>query len=147
MWLTVLAALLTPTIAGFGIYIAWRQARTARNKLRLDLFDRRYVIYRAVVETIAKVNRQGYLLAPDLEEFLLATRGARWLFDDDIGKYIDEKIWVNIRKLMAELADQQENETEDYTPPAPGYDRMRDWFKDRQAEVDHRFAPHLAMRE
>jgi hypothetical protein len=39
-WLTALA---TPLLAGFGIYIAYRQWRTAREKVKLDLFDRRLV--------------------------------------------------------------------------------------------------------
>ena len=41
-WTTYLAALLTPTVAVLGSYIAYRQWHLAQNKLKLDLFDRRF---------------------------------------------------------------------------------------------------------
>ena len=47
-WTAYLTALLTPTIAGFGIYIAIQQWLTARRKLKFDLFDRRFAVYDAV---------------------------------------------------------------------------------------------------
>ena len=44
-WTQVLSALLVPTIALFACYIAWRQWRTAQNKLKLDLFEKRFAVY------------------------------------------------------------------------------------------------------
>ena len=44
----VLSALLTPTIAIITTYIAYEQWRTNRNKLKLDLFDRRFAVYDAM---------------------------------------------------------------------------------------------------
>lgn len=35
----------TATLAAFAVYIAWRQSETAANKLKLDLFDKRFAIW------------------------------------------------------------------------------------------------------
>lgn len=140
-------ALLTPTIAVAAAVYARRQSVTAKNKLRLDLFDRRYVMYRAVVEAIFKVSRQGTLSLEDRHALTAATRGARWLFDERVGSYIDDSIRKNISTLMFELAAMQEGESNDYSPPAPEYDRIRAWFRSQQREVDDVFGPHLALQE
>jgi len=42
-WTNYLAALLTPTVAVLGSIIAYHQWRTAQNKLKFELFDRRFV--------------------------------------------------------------------------------------------------------
>src|ERR1700744_6537632 len=58
-----LSALLVPTVALFGVFIAYRQSQIsseqrqiAHNKLRLDLFDRRFAIYDATRTLISKVR-------------------------------------------------------------------------------------------
>lgn len=56
---TGLNALLTPVIACAVGYIAYRQWRTAHNKLRLDLFDKRLQVY---------INLRNFLIAFKQEE-------------------------------------------------------------------------------
>ncbi|MBP0595686.1 hypothetical protein J8I87_39835 [Paraburkholderia sp. LEh10] len=53
-WSTWSSALLRPTIAGVAALIAHRQAKTARNKLKFDLFERRFAVYDATVLLINK---------------------------------------------------------------------------------------------
>ena len=55
-WTTLLSALLTPAVAVFGIFIAYRQWRLAQEKLKLDLFDKRFEVYEAARE----LNRPGF---------------------------------------------------------------------------------------
>jgi hypothetical protein len=43
-WTTYLLAMLTPLIAMIVAFIAFRQWRTAQNRLKLDLFDRRLAL-------------------------------------------------------------------------------------------------------
>ena len=55
-----LSALLTPTIAGIAVYIAYQQWLTNRLRLDLDLYDRRLRLYQATIEyidgVIARLN-------------------------------------------------------------------------------------------
>ncbi len=82
--------LLTAIVAILGAVIAYFQFITARRKLMLDLFDRRL----KVIEGIERV--QGYALAhaeidaDRFNDFLSARAAARFLFDDDVQKYMQE---------------------------------------------------------
>ena len=53
-WTAYLSALSVPMIALFGAIIAWRQTRTARERLKLDLFDRRFAQYDAARQLVVK---------------------------------------------------------------------------------------------
>lgn len=52
LWLQVLQALLTPTVAVAVGFIAFMQWRTAHQKVVLDLFDRRLAIYDGVIAAV-----------------------------------------------------------------------------------------------
>ena len=54
-WTQVLSALLTPTIAVLVAIIAYRQWRTAQNRLKFDLFDRRFAVYDAARNLLSSV--------------------------------------------------------------------------------------------
>ena len=46
-WVDYLQALLTPTIAALGIRIAWLQWRTDHQRLKLERFDNRFLMFEA----------------------------------------------------------------------------------------------------
>jgi hypothetical protein len=54
-----LQALLTPVVAIAVGVIAFAQWWTARNRLKLDLFDRRWAVYVAVRELLSEIVRDG----------------------------------------------------------------------------------------
>ena len=54
-----MATALSLTIAFVGAVISWLQWYLAENKLKLELFDRRYAIYRAISRHIAEILREG----------------------------------------------------------------------------------------
>jgi hypothetical protein len=69
-------------------YIAWRQWQTAHQKLRLELFDRRFTLYDSLQQLINEaLSDSGYLLAK-LGKYLTAVAPARFLLADDIDQYI-----------------------------------------------------------
>lgn len=73
-----------------GVYVAWRQWRTARQKLRFDLFERRLAIYEATIKFLEDVRRDGLTV----ERYMLfdeATVSARWLFGYDA--------WWTVRQI------------------------------------------------
>jgi hypothetical protein len=92
-------SVLTIVIAASVAYIALRQWLTARDKLRLDLYDRRLLIYREVVEYLSLMMQSHEIKTEDLGKFRAATSEADFLFDPEISKYIDEvgnkamKLW------------------------------------------------------
>jgi Flp pilus assembly protein TadB len=68
--ITVLTALLTPVIALLGILIAYQQWRTSRNKLKFDLFERRFAVYDAAVQLINFVLEAGKITPDAMREFV-----------------------------------------------------------------------------
>lgn len=83
-------------------------AKTARNKLRLDLFDRRWAIYqtaKGVIDTMAHQDDD-----PDSAalKYLSNIRAARWLFDDDVNEYLRIELWDllhEFRVVRSEIVD------------------------------------------
>lgn len=147
MWLTVLAALLTPTIAVFGAVIAYRQSTTARNKLKLDLFERRDVVYRATRDVLALGALMGRIDDEDLTKFIQGSSGAQWLFGPEVTYYLDGPLMVMIEKLRT--ANAQMQATEPSQRLVEQYEAVRKlvkWFDVEQRELDAKFAKYLALR-
>jgi len=146
-WVTILSALLTPTIAVLGSYIAYRQWRTAQNKLKLELFDRRFAIYDAALNFIRSIVSSGAVNDDELYGFILGTHAAKWLLNTDIANYFKKQLCQKARELK-ELQDEIE------TLP-PGEERktktqkraeLRKWIFDQSAVLDDKFEPFLKVK-
>lgn len=124
--ISALSAVIVPlVVAGFAAWIGVRQNRTDRNRLRLELFERRMAIYalleRAGIEVTRnqRVDRDTYeqmlrvvpqsrfLFGPQLEEFCLSTlkRCGRLNFltpvvDKALGAP-DRQAWIEEKSLIA----------------------------------------------
>jgi hypothetical protein len=125
-------------------YIAWRQWKTTKDKLRIDLFDKRFEVYDSVSAFIAKNLRQGSVDTSDVLDFKFKTRSVEFLFD----KYF--KIYVNKicecafrlgdfeseRRLYRESLDasKQNKRNEDFQ-----------WMSRQFDELDTRAAKFLAL--
>jgi hypothetical protein len=73
-----------------ALYIGWRQWHTNHLKLRLELFDKRLVIFNATVTLISRVVQAAKIEHFDvLTEFLYDTRQTKFLFGDEIVQYLD----------------------------------------------------------
>ena len=72
------------------VVIAWQQWRVADNKLRLDLFDRRYKVYDATRKFLAVIIREATFTDSQLFEFYGGTSDAEFLFGADIVDYLGQ---------------------------------------------------------
>lgn len=146
-WTTYLSALLVPMVAVFGAFIAYRQWRTAQNKLKLDLFDRRLVVYEAARDYISSVMTSGKTTQEKEFEFLTGTRGAKWLFDDEIVQYLDEELWHKICALgclQSELDGMPAGE--ERTKKIHAQADLKKWFVSQMKILDGKFASYLTLR-
>jgi len=69
--------------------IAWQQWRVADDKLRLDLFERRYKIYDATMRFVANIVSKATFEDADLVEFYRQTSDAVFFFRSDVVEYLD----------------------------------------------------------
>ena len=105
-WVDYLAALLTPTIAIIGSFVALQQWKTNRARLKHELFDRRYEQFSVVSCFLGSIMSHGRALESEQQKFLSGTRGMRFTFDKEISEYIDETVWhlaMDLECLRAEI--------------------------------------------
>ncbi len=98
-WIEISKALLTPVVALFGAWLGYRQYSVSREKLRLDLYDRRYKVYFCIASCLEQAVRDGTATNELLIKYNVGTRDVLFLFDSsivDLEKEIREKL-VNLR--------------------------------------------------
>ena len=79
------------SVIGFlGVYIAWRQWETTAYRYKLDLFEKRFVIYEAVIDFIISIRGGGKVIDVELSKFKDITLPARFIFNDEIADYLSE---------------------------------------------------------
>lgn len=104
-WIGVLQGLLTPLIAMIAVYFAYQQHRTARDKLRLDLYSKRFAVYHGLRDLIAIVVRDASVELSDINSFSATTLEATFLFEDEISEYLRavRSCAIDLRSLRDKL--------------------------------------------
>lgn len=104
----------TPLIAIFVAYVAWQQWKTAKTKLRLDLFEKRFACYRRAQASInsllkglgPKTDICGEVFQNLLESFYELQTEAHMLFGDDVDAALN-KIYSELQGLIIRGSDLQ----------------------------------------
>lgn len=109
-------ALLTPTIAIIATYIAWQQWKTNQQKLNLERYDRRLVVYEEVMKILSIIVRDADAEYEDLLKFRTSVSEADFLFGEEIPVYIDEiyKRGINLHRWNKEYRDDSQEIPESY---------------------------------
>jgi hypothetical protein len=89
-WVTILSALLTPTIAIAGAAIAGLQWRTAEKKRKQELFDKRFAVFESAKGLLQEIELYGSASRDALRSFAVGISGAAFLFDENICRYLKE---------------------------------------------------------
>ncbi|MBW8042466.1 MAG: hypothetical protein FVQ85_21070 [Planctomycetes bacterium] len=85
----ILQGLLTPVIACIAVYIAYQQHKTNRDKLRLDLYNKRYEVFYSLMKLLERMKRTGKIEPQHINEFLKESKEDVFLFDNDIVSYLE----------------------------------------------------------
>jgi hypothetical protein len=142
-----ISALLVPIVAVFGLWIAYRQWRTAQNRLKLDLFDRRLIVYEAAREIIVTVRTSGKVTNEAEFKYFANTRGAIWLFNPEIVRYLDEELWrkiVDLGALESELEGLPAGEERSKNVREQRV--IKNWLGEQLGVMEKKFAPFLKLR-
>lgn len=78
---------LTIIIAAWAAWSGWQQHRVARDKLRLDLFEKRQELFEAVQWAIISAREQSKF---DPEDLRRAALRSTFLFGNEVGEYLLE---------------------------------------------------------
>jgi hypothetical protein len=131
---------LTAFIALIVAFITALQWITARQKVVLDLFDKRYAIYEELCEVILRSLTQPPASVEDIEKFTRATRRAEFLFGLKVTKFLDEtrkdfagEVFASTHRPGPEVPEDQRKAAEDKM--LARVNRLTDFFKDFDAMV------------
>jgi hypothetical protein len=84
-------AYITAVIAALVAFIALLQWKTARDKVLLDLFDKRYAIYEDLRIVMSEYDRRGTLeLEKIFGKFGRAQARAKFLFGEEVNAYLEQ---------------------------------------------------------
>ena len=144
-----LNGLLTPIIAVVAVYIAWQQWQTNRQKLTIDLYDRRLRIHKEIKRFLSKIAVDATISAQELLEFYSSVSEAHFLFGAEIPEYIEE-IYGHATRFL-----QHSTEYRDHTRPHPeGYDHATvvremnqelQWLVYEGGKVNDHFKKYLGL--
>lgn len=144
-WIDILSALLVPTIAILGFYIAYRQSRLDHLKFKHDLFDRRWKQFDAAKVFVQSIIVGGIMKEEKRYAFVTQTKGSRFLFDAEISLYFD-KINDNaceheaiVKELAGTLSDQERQSH------LKKKKELMDYFLDQLKTIEEKFIPYLEI--
>lgn len=83
-WVSLLQALLTPTIAVVAAFVAWQQYRLAKQKHDIDIFNRRMQVYKATVAFLGKSYSTHSIFEDDYFKWISEVAEAEFLFGKEI---------------------------------------------------------------
>jgi len=145
-WTQYFPAVAIPIIAILGLYIAYRQWFTVHNKLKLDLFEMRVSIYDTSTKYIKEIMQGGFVSDQILMDFLAGTRNAKWLFSDDVVKYLDDELYakgVDLQCLRSEL--EGVGAGEERSTNIRKQTKIKKWLLSQFTVLDKKFGPHLKL--
>ena len=87
----ILSALLVPLIAVVTVCIAYQQMKVNSDRLRLELYDRRYHIYDIAIRFVSQIavgNKE--IEIQDVTQFRITTDQGKFIFEEEIQTHMDE---------------------------------------------------------
>lgn len=127
-------------------YIAWRQSQIARNKLKFDLFDKRFKVFDASRNFIQYVAMTRNVNDEKLHDFVAGTIDARWLLDDEIHSYLRDQVFRNATELQGlQLSLQTEPVGEQRNKYIAKESQTWRWMQDQLNVLGEKFEGYLTL--
>lgn len=91
-WLEILKVSVTSVLAVFAAWIAFQQYKTSKDKLRLDLFEKRYALYNSLFESwwAVTMNTENKI---EYTDNVKVRRESHFLFDKNTRQFIYDFMW------------------------------------------------------
>lgn len=151
---------LTPAVALIGAmsasFIAWRfgsiqadiarqQARTAQNKLKLDLFDKRVAVYNAIAEYI-NLSPESVAERGGMGDYIPRFAPVKWLFDEKIadwlyGELLPQVAIYHLEGAMLVFVNGHPVDMQQYTK----FNDMGAALQDQHLQLANLFRPYLQL--
>lgn len=146
-WTAYLSALLVPTVAVLGAFIAYRQWRTAQNKLKLELFEKRFAVYDSARKLISSILTSGKVQNEEMYKFLAGTGEAKWLLDAEVDDYLYKTLHTKALRLQAldsEFGGLMAGQERSANLKAQG--EIKKWMVEQYSVLDAKFSEFLLLK-
>ncbi|MFM0298252.1 MULTISPECIES: hypothetical protein [Paraburkholderia] len=145
-WTAYVSAFMVPTVAVLGVAIAYRQWRTAQNKLKLDLFEKRFAVYDASRRMLSAVMTSGKVSDEEMFMFFAGTREAKWLLSAGVADYLDKELrlrMLQLQTLSAELEGLPVGT--ERSANVKTQSEIKTWMREQFDVLDAKFSPFLSL--
>lgn len=88
-------------IARRQVSIADNAALTARNKLRVDMYEERLSVHQAVRHLFGQLSVNGHITHDDEIQYLKGIVSARWVFGKEMDTFLNTTLWGAIAAYTA----------------------------------------------
>ena len=143
----IISSVGTLFIASVVVYITFQQHKTNKDKLRLDLFEKRYKVYKTLMEFLAHVVTYGDVEEKKVWTFNAETNDSVFLFGEEISSYINnvyKKAW-ELRTANFKL-EHQKFRSETLKQVDATFNNREDvfqWFSKELVKTQEIFKPYL----
>ena len=140
---------LTIIVGILVVFMAYRQFVLANEKLKLDLFEKRFAIYTGVESFLTYIiggesATHETITFERLHKFWYETRYAPFLYDNDILIYLEE---INKKAAKLQIIEQQmQSNPQDYTNLFDEKSVINEWFLNQLSRLKDIFSPYLKFK-
>ncbi len=144
-----LSAILTPIIAVIVTYIAIRQWKTDHDRLRLDLYDKRFKVYQSIMDILSIISQNGDISLEEISQFTIKTNESKFLFENEIPDFIENIIENSIKLHFLEAKIKQNANTDiakikEKVEESSG---LVNWFYDQFKTSNNLFLKYLSFKK
>jgi hypothetical protein len=149
-WVDILQALLTPTVAVFGLIIAYRQWRINKVRLKHELYDRRMAVYTKLIDYLSVIFSGGHFNNEAFIGWLNKSYEGYFLFNDELIKYfeaINEKSRA-LKKIHRNISLQKETGKKGEQPQndlSKQEEELQQWFEKQLNVAKDKFSQFLRI--
>ena len=138
--------IITIVIGVFVAYTAYNQYRLSKEKFKLDMFDKRYGVYKNTQVFLTKILRDAKIEMEDIFEFRAGTQNSVFLFKEDIPNYLK-----SIDKKALELLEIHESldgdlKAKERSEMCRKQTDLLHWLTNQLPELKNKFVTYLKFK-
>lgn len=127
--------ILTLTLACLGLLIAYQQYQISSQKLKLDLFEKRYAVFDSVKTIINQVVHNATINNDHINEYKINIADAKFLFNDDVNDYLQTVLKKSAALILHKSNKDLDNEH-----------LVILWFTEELDKYQNPFMPYMSFK-
>lgn len=145
-YITVTNSVITVLIGGFVGYVGFMQLQVNRNRFKLDLFEKRFSVYKATQVFLTHILSVARVDLQQLFEFRAGTQDAVFLFGDEVPRYLKQ---IDSKALRCWTVKETYEDTpvgEERSKLCKEEEELLSWLLDQLPKLTEVFLPYLEFK-